>query len=86
MERKLVPPIVPQLSSNIDVRYFDTEEDSLNGNAVNRQNKFSGSRKPSRKISNPSANISDTEHSPAGKLVEESSPLYSFDIDWENYF
>ena len=99
--RKLVPPIVPQLTSDIDTRYFDTipvqpDGKAINvgmGNQLNDSLRSSILRKCSCQPSNSSANTSSSSSSDGSKgnkmnheSSRESNPLNDFIFDWESYF
>ena len=94
--RKLVPPIVPQLSSNTDTRYFDAVALQSEGNKLSPsggKNSFS-LRKSSAKLSSSSPNTSSTCSSDTGKLTvskanhesSKESSLLEYSYEWESYF
>jgi len=99
MARKLVPPIVPQLTSNIDTRYFDTAGLEALGNQLSpggggSKKSSYGLRKSSGKLSSSSPNTSSTCSSNEAKLTvskmnhesSKESSLIEYSYDWENYF
>ena len=96
--RKLTPPIVPQLESNVDTKYFDLIRGSLDQAHAERLSPNPPKKPPSPNklsISPPATSAShnsSNEHLSPGSLTpcndsgNESSPLHEFSLDWEVYF